>query len=313
MTTESSLAIDKTITLTIDGSHQRVRLCAARPGLPPLLVVQGGPALPLLHEVAKFQQRLHLEQDFLVAYWEQRGCGNVSADEAQGATMTRQVDDLRSVLQWLHRETGQRALILGISIGGTIALQAAAHEADRVKAIIAISPDSRTADADTAADAFLREQGRGPDRRIRKRVQALAPPPYVDVAPFQRRTRLLSDLGTIERRMTFPALVRELLVALLRTYGVVGAMRALRNMNIVLRKLLPELATVDLLTHPPRVTVPVHYVFGEQDALNPASLVKALPAAIAAPTTTVQRLADAGHMLHFDQPAIVRSIVMSAR
>jgi pimeloyl-ACP methyl ester carboxylesterase len=306
------MAIDKIITLTINGSRQRVGLCAAREGLPPLLVVQAGPALPLLHEVAKFQRLLNLERDFLVAYWEQRGCGNVSARDAESATMPQQIADLRNVLQWLHGETGQPVLLLGISIGASISLQAAEHEPDRVRAIVAISPDSRTADSDAAADAFLRDQARNADPRIQRRVHALEPPPYVDPGPIQRRTRLLADLRTIERKQTFNGLLREFLVALFRTYGVVGMVKALRNMNIVQRKLLPGIAALDLLAHPPHLTMPVHYVFGEQDVLAPASVVEALPAAIAAPGSTVLRLPDAGHMLHFDQPDVVRSIVIAA-
>ena len=123
-----------------------------------------------------------------------------------------------------------------------------------------------------------------PDRRrVGRSVRKLGKPPYLDLADFQRRARLLADLGTIERGKTFSGLLRELLFALIRTYGVVGAVRALRNMNTVQRKLLPELAALDLLAHPPRVTVPVHYVFGEQDALTSVSVVTELPAAIAAP------------------------------
>src|SRR5215475_10244559 len=158
MMTRAHLAIDKTITLNINGSRQNVRLCAARPGLPPLLVVQAGPAFPLLHEVAKFQRLLNLETDFLVAYWEQRGCGNASADDAHSVSLAQQVEDLRRVLRWLYDETRQRALVLGISIGGTWSLLAVEHEADRVKAIVAVSPDSKTAISDAAAHAFLQEQ-----------------------------------------------------------------------------------------------------------------------------------------------------------
>src|SRR5215831_8627133 len=169
--TRAPLAIDKTITLDINGSRQSIRLCAARSGLPPLLVVQGGPALPLLNEVAKFQRLLNLENTFLVGYWEQRGCGNASARDAQSVSLAQQVEDLRSVLRWLYGETQQRALILGISIGGTITLQAVEHEADHVKAVIAVSPDSRTATSDEAAHAFLQQQARGPDgRQIHRRV-----------------------------------------------------------------------------------------------------------------------------------------------
>src|SRR5215475_1383105 len=98
MMTRAHLAIDKTLTLNINGSRQSIRLCAARPGLPPLLVVQGGPALPLLHEVAKFQRLLNLENEFLVGYWEQRGCGNSSAADARSVSLAQQVEDLRIVL-----------------------------------------------------------------------------------------------------------------------------------------------------------------------------------------------------------------------
>src|SRR5262245_49424858 len=101
MSSRAPLAIDETVTLSIHGSLQRVRTCAERVGLPPLLVVQGGPGLPVLHEVPKFQRRLNLERDFLVSYWEQRGCGAVPPEDAGRVTLTRQVDDLCAVLKWL--------------------------------------------------------------------------------------------------------------------------------------------------------------------------------------------------------------------
>jgi pimeloyl-ACP methyl ester carboxylesterase len=313
MKTRSPLAVDKTITLNINGSRQSIRLCAVRPELPPLLVVQAGPALPLLHEVPKFQRLLNLENDFLVGYWEQRGCGNVSRDDAHSVSLAQQVEDLRSVLRWFHEETRQRIVVLGISIGGTISLQAVEQEPDRVKAVVVISPDAQTSVSDAAAHAFLQDQAMSPDHhRLRQRVLTLGPPPVLDPASFQRRARLLADLGTIEYGRTFSQLTRELFVALIRTYGVVGSLRALRNMPIVQRKLLPEIASLNLFDRPPRIRVPVHYVFGEQDVLTPTSVVKDLPAAIGAPGTTVVRLANAGHFLHFDQPEIVRSIVERA-
>ena len=313
MTTRPPLAIDKTITLNINGSRQSIRLCAARTGLPPLLIVQGGPGLPLLHEVAKFKRLLNLENDFLVGYWEQRGCGNLSRNDAQSVSLPQQVDDLRTVLQWLHAETQQRVLMFGVSWGATIVLQAVEHESDRVTSVVGISPDLQTAGNDAAAYTFLQEQAVRTDRRrVGRRVMKLGRPPYLDLAEFQRRARLLADLGTIEREKSFSELLRELLFGLIRTYGVVGAVRALRNMNTVQRKLLPDIAALDLLAHPPRVTVPVHYVFGEQDALTLVSAVTELPAAMAPRNSTVLRVPNAGHMVHFDQPQIVRSILEEA-
>src|SRR5215467_746527 len=104
MQTRTSLAVDRTVELEINGSQQRIRLCAAHAGAPPLLVVQAGPGFPLFHEVKKFQRLLNFETDFLVAYWEQRGCGNASRADAASTSEAQQIEDLRSVLQWLYRE-----------------------------------------------------------------------------------------------------------------------------------------------------------------------------------------------------------------
>lgn len=313
MTITAPLAIDETLSLHINGSRQGIRLCAARPGLPPLLVVQGGPALPLLHEVAKFQGRLDLERDFLVAYWDQRGCGAASAHDARSVSLAGQVEDLRSVLQWLHGMTQQRILILGISFGATMALQAVERDADRVRAVVAVSPDAKTGTSDAAAAAFLAERARGSNNPgIARAVKAIGRPPYLHPGPFQRRARALADLGTIEHGRTFGALLRELFAGVFRTYGPIGGVRALRNVAIVQRRLLPEIAGLDLLARPPRVTVPVHYVFGEHDVLTPESVVRDLPEAIAAQASTLVRVRNAGHMVHFDQPGIVRSVVEKA-
>lgn len=86
----------KIVKLEINGSTQQLRICAERTGLPPILIVQAGPGFALLHEVAKFQRRLGLERDFLVSYWDQRGCGIASRQDANSVSMPQQVDDLRT-------------------------------------------------------------------------------------------------------------------------------------------------------------------------------------------------------------------------
>jgi pimeloyl-ACP methyl ester carboxylesterase len=312
MTTRGPLAIDKTVALEINGARQNIRLCAARIGLPPLLIVQGGPGLPLLNEVAKFQRRLNLEEDFQVAYWDQRGCGDAPASDVQTVSLSQQVADLRTVVRWLHGETEQRVLLFGISWGATVTLKAVEHESDRVRSVVGISPDLQTAVSDAGVDAFLRSQALRVNGRLARRISKLAQPPYVDIGEFQRRGRLLADFGTIEHKKNFGALFRELLLDVIRTYGVVGSARALRNLNAVQRKLLPEVAALDLLAQPPRMAVPVHYIFGQQDALTSASVLTELPPAITASGSTMVRVANAGHLVHFDRPDVVRSIVVNA-
>lgn len=307
--TPPPLAIDTTVPLRINGSQQRVRLRAARSGLPPLLIVQHGPGFPLLHEVSKFERRLQFEQNHLVAYWEQRGCGNAPADDARSVSLTQQVDDLVAVINWLGDEARQPVLLFGISLGATLSLLAAERVGNGVKAVIANSPDLNTRAGDAAVEAFLHDRvQRAGSVRLQRALIKLGPPPYVDPGRFQRRATLLGSFGSIEHGKTFNATLRETLLAMIGTYGIFGTVRALRNMNTIQRRLLADVAPLDLLTRPPRVTVPVHYVFGEQDALTAAFTVGDLPSVLGGPGTTAIRVPDAGHLVHFDQPATVRSV-----
>ncbi len=313
LTIVASLAINKILKVAINGSAQRIRICAERAGLPPLLVVQAGPGLPLLSEVAKFQRGLRLESDFLVAYWEQRGCGNASKQAAKSVSLQQQVDDLCAVLRWLQDESKQTAIVLGISLGGTFALQALGHELKNAKSVIAVSPDANTASSDACAYSFLQAQSMlAENRRLSGKLKKLGEPPYTDSTRFQLRGRVLADLGGIEHGKKFSSILIETLLGMIRTYGLIGTAKALRNMNLIQRELLPELASLDLLSHPPHLAVPVHYIFGEQDPLTPAAFVKQLPAAVAAPESTVTLVPGAGHMVHFDHPEIVRSIALGA-
>ena len=119
-------AIDRMVALDVNGSRQRIRLCAKSDGRPPLLVVQAGPGLPLLNEVRKYRRLLDLERDFLVGYWEQRGCGDAPLGETAGVTIQQQVADVRTVVRWFFEQTNQRVILLGISMGGTFALHSPA-------------------------------------------------------------------------------------------------------------------------------------------------------------------------------------------
>jgi pimeloyl-ACP methyl ester carboxylesterase len=187
------------------------------------------------------------------------------------------------------------------------------QEAGRTKSVIAISPDGNTASSDAFVYSFLREQSvLAGNSRFSGRVKKLGEPPYTDSAAFQRRARLLADLGGIEHGKKFSGLMRETVFAMIRTYGFADTGKALRNMNLIQHKLLPELVSLDLFAHPPHLAVPVHYLFGEQDPLVPPEIVKRLPEAIAAPAKTVTLVPDAGHMVHFDQPEVVRAIVTGA-
>jgi len=313
MTTAGAADLDTTVVLDVNGTRQRVRLCAARSGSPPVLIVQAGPGFPLLNEVIKFQQRLELERDFTVAYWDQRGCGRAPVGDAQLVSLDTQIADLLTVVRWVATTTRQRVVLLAISLGATVALQAAARNSTDIDALVLVSLDADIAASDAAVFRLLQAVGSGDGRRKMARlVSKLGPPPYETPAPFQLRMRLLTDLGGIERGKDFADLLWSSLWSLVRTYGWLGAVTALRNTNTIQRRILPQLPTVNLFRDWPRPSVPVHFIFGDRDPLVPRFQVEQI-SSLAGESDSVLTVPGAGHMVHFDEPAVVRSVVTRAR
>ena len=111
--------------------------------------------------------------------------------------------------------------------------------------------------------------------------------------------------------MIFGELLRSLLYSLIHTYGWFGTAASLRNMNAIQRRLLPELARLNLFANWPWPAIPVHYIFGGSDPLVPQSLVQKV-ATVAAHEDTVVVVPNSGHMVHFDEPTIVRTIIVKA-
>ena len=300
---------DEAVRLEIDGVAQRIRLCAARTGLPPLLVVQGGPGLPLLNEVSRFQTSLSLEEDFTVAYWDQRGCGNAARDAHAALSLERLLDDLCFVIRWLNERTGMNVALLGISMGGTLAMRAAAREESLVSAVIAISPDLNVALADANAHSILIAAS-SESARMSRALARLGPPPYLSPSRFQERLTLVADLGGIERGKKFGDILAELAWSLVKRYGLFGAAAALQNARSMQAMLLPQLAELDLFSSWPESASPFHLVFGEDDFLSPHSLVEAASRHCKDEDSLIV-LPRAGHMVHFDRPDAVREIVRS--
>ena len=305
----SMLELNEAMSLDVDGLEQRLRLCAARRGLPPLLIIQGGPGLPLLNEVPRFRSRLSLEDDFTVAYWDQRGCGPAARGAADTVGLGRLLDDLCLVLRRLHARTGRKVALLGISIGGTLAMQAAARERDIVSKVVAISPDLDAAASDDYAHEILNDRSMNRrDKRMAGILRRLGPPPYASPSRFQRRLRLLANEGSIERGKKFGRIVAAHLTSLVRCYGPAGAASALRNAATIQARLLPVLAELRLFDSWPVTTVPVHLVFGEDDILTPPSMVEAA-LRLLKPEDSLTVLPGAGHMVHFDRPEGVKAII----
>ena len=281
-------------------------------GLPPLLIIQAGPGLPLLNERRRYRKLLALEEHFSVFYWDRSGTG-LHSPPPGGLSLETHLVETVSLLERLARTSGRKVTVMGISIGGALALLARQRVPEAVERVVAISPDLDTAAGERHAHERILAAVRDPRfRSLAPKAARLKPPPCLDPAQFRLRATLLGHLGALEAGASYGSQVLRLVLGIAGTYGPHRLPRVLANMDASTRALAPELARVDLISRWPRSPVPADLMFGDADLLSPAEIIeRARP--LLGPQDTIRVVQGAAHMAHFDAPAVVRSLVLGER
>ena len=87
-----------------------------------ILVVPQGPGLPQIHEARVFEERLRLESEAVVVYWDQRGTGKSRRVDPATINLDQLVADTRTLIAILRTRLGVAKVdLLGFSIGASIA------------------------------------------------------------------------------------------------------------------------------------------------------------------------------------------------
>src|SRR5262249_23521225 len=113
--------------VSINQSNQWL-LVRGNSNAPLIIQVQAGPGLPMICEANSMKKAHRLEDDFLVAYWDQRGCGksfNKNEDPAN-VNFNQLADDVIACAQYLlNKYQKEKANVIGYSIGAAASLFAA--------------------------------------------------------------------------------------------------------------------------------------------------------------------------------------------
>jgi pimeloyl-ACP methyl ester carboxylesterase len=240
------MGIDRREPVQLGECTQWIRIRAANPRNPLLLLVQQGPGLPMLNEAHRFERVLSLADDFTVIYWDQRGCGRslrfaTATGELSIQTM---VSDTERLLAMLCDRFDGPAVVAGFSLGATLAALATARRPDLVATLVTVGMDIDGAAAGKSAYEFTlaTAQARKVGRAIRQ-LQAIGPPPHLEPKEFATLERWDANFGGVRGGQTYNSMVRSLLVSLLRSpdYSLADAVRTFRGITAAQAALLPEL------------------------------------------------------------------------
>jgi pimeloyl-ACP methyl ester carboxylesterase len=311
------MEIDRLEPVKLGDSTQWIRIRAASAGQPPLLLVQMGPGLPLLNEVRTFERLLSLEDDFTVIYWDQRAIGrSLRSTSARELTLDMMVSDTGQLLALLHERFGAPAVLVGFSMGGMIATHAAARHPDLVATLVTVGLDIDGPAAEHEAYDFALETARArKNRRAIRQLAAIGPPPHLDGRQFATRARWAANFGGVRGGYTYHSIVREVLLSLLRSpdYSLADTVRAMRGITAAQAAVLPELATLDLASLVPRLSVPVVMVQGRLDKVAPGSAAQRYSELLQAPSKQLVWFEHSAHMPYFEEPQRFRELLTKVR
>jgi pimeloyl-ACP methyl ester carboxylesterase len=309
--------IDALEAFDIDGSKQWVLLRGNPQTRRVLLVVQQGPGFPLIQEARELERRLHLETEGVVAYWDQRGTGKSFRADPSTITVAQSAADVRAVVDALCARLGvDRVDILGLSIGGTFALMAAARDPARIGHVVVVGVDVDWGESERYAYAFARNEAvRRGAGRAQRQLEGIGAPPHDTSKKFLTRVRWVTAYGGINRRRGYFGLLWDTASRVLRSphYSLRERVQALAAISRTQELMLAPVNHFDLRTMISRVQVPIAFFQGRHDVGTNPDLVARYAASLDAPRgKSFVWFEDSAHMPYYEEPALFRAALLRA-
>jgi proline iminopeptidase len=312
------MAIDTLEAVQLGGVRQWIRIRGADASNPVLLLMQLGPGLPIIHEARRLENLLGLEAAFTVVYWDQRGTGLSLRGSSNRVDIraARMVADAVSLLELLRERFGGKTFVTGFSFGATFAARAAAQRPDLVATLVAVGMDIDIPAAEIKTYAFALSTARGrASRRAVRQLEAIGPPPHLNVKAFNTRARWAANFGGVTTEGDYNSLVRALLVSLVRSpdYSLADVTRSVRGITTTTAALLPELAATDLVRTLPRLAVPIVIAQGRLDQVAPGEAAQRFHDSLVAPSKQLVWFERSAHTPHLEEPDKFRDLLMTVR
>ena len=274
----------------------------------------------MLNEAADANKLWHLEDDFVVVYWDQRACGKSfhRAIPPQSMTVEQLIADTAELIQALtqHFKVAQ-LYVAGFSQGGTIAALTASRHPELVRVVVCVDLDVQAEVADRVAYDFALEQAmRQGNKRAIRELQRIGPPPHLESRSFGTRAKWATNFGGVNRHATYTQLLLKTLRQLVfsRDYTLLDIIGTLRGMRFSQDHLLPELAKLNLFEMLPRLDVPVCLLQGRHDYVAPSSIAEQYYQALQAPKDKqLIWFEESAHMPQYEEPSKFREILLTIK
>ncbi len=310
---ERSLAVMERF--DVNGQRQWVFLRGHDRDRPLLLVLHGGPGTAMAAHVRTLVPEL--EEDFLVAHWEQRGAGKSYAATAFDATFTVEqlvADTIAITRALLARFDRERLFVLAGSWGTFLGINAIHQRPDLYQGYFGVGQivDQGRGERLSYDWALQQARSRG-DTEAVEVLESIGPPPYEDhVKQLLVQRRVLRRYGGAIRHPERRRAIDDPWILLRQEeYGVLDKINWFRGQLKSERLLGPAFRRVDLRQRIRSVEVPVYFFQGTHDWQTPTVLVEEYVEALRAPHKQLFLFESSAHLPIFEEPAAFVSTLRS--
>lgn len=310
-------SVAELVRLPIGGTQQTVMLRGRSADAPVLLYLAGGPGQSDIGYARAYLSGL--EDDVVLAVWDQRGTGTSydALDPTDTWTLDRAVSDTVEVATYLRDRFGGRKVVLfGNSWGSILGVLAVQRRPDLFAAFVGagqmVSPLETDRRLNEDARALAAARG---DAALAARIDSWGPPPYADAYPYAELIALYSDIEPYQMTESFQAG---------RPSGIDGngadeygwldklnKLRAIADMGAVM---YPQVQGVDFRRDVPALDVPVYVVAGAHELSARADLAQEWFADLAAPVKEWIVFEGSGHVPQFEEAErfeqVIREVVL---
>lgn len=266
-------SISEKILISVNGTQQGMFIRGRNKSNPVLLFLHGGPGMPT-YFLAETHPT-HLEDYFVVCYWEQTGAGLSSASiPVDAVTTERLIQDALGVTTYLKKRFGQEKIyLMGHSWGSFLGIQLAAAHPDDYLAYIGVAQiaDQKTSERRAyqfIADQFASLNNREMAQKLRGYDVLSSDKELLRFFRSSLRDDAMHGLG-IGTMHTMHSVVSGILIPIIqcKAYTAGEKIRLWRAKRRLLfhSSLVPQLFESNLMVSVPSLDIPVYFITGGFD------------------------------------------------
>jgi pimeloyl-ACP methyl ester carboxylesterase len=307
----STHSVDSTDWIPVRNGQLYLEVKGKRTDAPLLLWLHGGPGGAERPMFRLFNGEL--EDDFRVAYLDQRGAGRSFDPDAstRHLTVAQHLEDLeRVILRLKANKPDAKVTLVGHSWGAELAILYAYEHARDVDAVIAVNPLISEARKQDSQFATLGAAARQDNRQAADLVRRLGPPPW-SAGEEAQVEKAIGELGGIwfNKPNFIATLVKAVLLGLVRPNEIGTFIEANRRS---LEAMNDELLQLDLRDRVKELDVPVVVLIGAHDRQAPPAHAAEFLKGLSATKKLMIRFENSAHNIPFEEPSAFNACLAEA-